>query len=58
MISTEVARRILVEIVTGKEPARLDTPEESEMRARLKTECDEIAAKGGIVQIPSEIPDF
>jgi hypothetical protein len=55
MITTDDLSRMVVEIMTGQEPSRLD---EESMRAwnQLKAECDEIKRKGGVVEIPGEIP--
>lgn len=58
MIDTDTMNRMLVEIVTGKKPARDDTVEEAKMRIRLKRECEEIQARGGVVEIPAEHPDL
>lgn len=56
-MDTDDINRMLVEIVTGKRPSRPDTVEEARMRAQLRTECDEIAAKGFAVDIPFELPE-
>lgn len=56
MIHSDDVERILVEITTGKEPATPDTPELADLRARLQRECDEITARGDVVDIPHEIP--
>lgn len=58
MLDTDDITRILVEIVTGKMPNPPDTPEAAAMRVQLQKECDEIVAKGGVVDIPTEIPDI
>jgi hypothetical protein len=57
MLDTDDINRILVEIVTGQPPT-LTTPEAIVMRAKLQKECDAIVAKGGVVDIPPEIPDI
>jgi hypothetical protein len=57
MIDVGTMERMLIEITTGKQPARADTPEEAKVRAKLKAECDDIKARGGVVEIPHEIPD-
>lgn len=56
-MDSDVVTRILVEVATGKTPARPDTPEEAAMRVQLQKECEEIVARGGVVDIPHEIPD-
>lgn len=48
---------MLVEIMTGKPPSKTD-PESMKMRAQLEKECAEIESRGGIVDIPFEIPDL
>lgn len=55
-MDSDIITRMLVEIATGKEPARKDTPEEAKVRRQLKIECDAIAASGGFIDVPSEIP--
>lgn len=50
--------RILVEVTTGRKPARDDTPEEAEHRKQLAKEVREIQKRGQIVEIPFEIPDM
>lgn len=57
MIDTEEINQMLIEILTGKPPS-LRTPEADKMRVQLKKECDEIIAKGGVVDIPVEIPNL
>lgn len=57
MIKTDDLERMLVEITTGKPPARPDSLEEAAMRSQLMKECNEIEARGGTVEIPHEIPD-
>ena len=54
--STDIVR-ILVEVTTGKKPARADTAEEAEHRKKLMLEVREIKAAGGIVEIPFELMD-
>lgn len=56
-MDSDVVTRILVEVATGKTPARPDTLEEAAMRSQLTMECEEIVARGGEVEIPHEIPD-
>ena len=56
MIHSDDVERLLVEIVTGKEPAFPDTSELAALRAELKRDCEKIAARGGTVDIPHEIP--
>jgi hypothetical protein len=55
LIPTDIAERILVEIVLGKIPKQSDTPEEAAFREELTKECAEIKAQGYIVDIPHEI---
>jgi len=50
--------RILVEVTTGKKPAREDTAEEAEYRKKVTVEVREIEAAGRIVEIPFEMPDM
>ena len=56
MISSDDVERIVVEVTTGKSPATADTPEQAEFRQKIESEVAEIIAKGGIVDIPHEIP--
>lgn len=56
-MNSDDVTRILVEVVTGKQPAVPDDDEMVAMRVQLKIECDEIVAKGGTVDVPHEIPD-
>lgn len=56
MIHSDDVERILVEIVTKREPREPDTPELAALREKLQAECDEIVARGGTVMIPHEIP--
>jgi hypothetical protein len=56
MIRTDQLEKILVEVVTGKPPS-LQTPEADAIRAQFTREVEEIRAKGGVVEIPGEIPD-
>lgn len=56
MIHSDDVERILLEIMLKREPAIPDTQELADLRSQLRTECDEIAAKGGTVQIPVELP--
>jgi hypothetical protein len=55
-MDTDEMTRILVEVTTGKPPAKPDTVEFAVMRKKLKREVDEIRAKGGTVLVPHEIP--
>lgn len=55
-VPSDVAERILVEVMQGKPPAQEDTPEEAEFRAQVTEECAEIEAQGLTVSVPSEIP--
>jgi hypothetical protein len=51
------ALRILLEVVMrGVQPPADESTEEARLRALLQTQVDEIKARGGIVDIPSEIP--
>ena len=54
--TSEDISRMLVEIMTGKEPF-LKSSAADAMREQLRKECAEIVAKGGIVEVPHEIPD-
>lgn len=55
-ITSDDVERLLVEIATKKPPPVADTPELTDLRARLQDECDEIIANGGIIDVPHEIP--
>lgn len=55
-VDSDVATRILIEIQTGKEPARPDTPDESQLREQMTRECEQIRAQGMVVDVPNEIP--
>ncbi len=46
--------RILCEVCLKTKPARQDTPEEREFRAKLEVEVAEIVKRGHIVEIPNE----
>lgn len=56
-MDTDDINRMIVEIMTGKERT-LKTPEAQIMWDQLKKECDEIVAKGGIVDVAPEIPEL
>jgi hypothetical protein len=56
-VDTDDLNRMLVEIVLKKPLTREDTAEEAAMRAQLTKECNEIVARGGVVDIPHEVPD-
>lgn len=51
-VSSKRHTEILLEVTLGRTPAKPDTPEEAELRARYEVQVDEIGAKGGIVDIP------
>lgn len=57
MMDSDIITRMLVEIVTGKEPLLPDDVEMAAMRKQLQKECDEIVAAGGVVDVPHEVPD-
>ena len=57
-MDTATLERILIEVATGKKAARKDTAEEATMRSKLTQECNEIKKKGGVIDVPSEIPDL
>ena len=56
MISGDAATRILLEVLRGVSISETDTPEERDYRVEVKSEVDEIHAKGGVVAIPKEWP--
>lgn len=56
-MDSDIIARMLVEIVTGKEPLLPDDAEMAAMRKQLQKECDEIVASGGVVDVPHEVPD-
>ena len=55
-VSRDRLTKILLEVTLGVSPEKPDTPEEAARRAQYKAEVDEIGARGGIVEIPGEIP--
>jgi len=57
VIDTDDLITMMVELETGKPPS-LNTPEANAIREKLRKECDEIRAKGGMVDIPFEIPNL
>ena len=54
-VPAETWERMLVEITLGKEPDARNAAER-EVRTRLTRQVDEIRRKGGIVEVPSDIP--
>lgn len=54
MISMQRWTQILLEVGNGAKPPEHETEEEARIRARLKKQVDEIHAKGGYVDVPSE----
>jgi hypothetical protein len=54
-VPAETWERMLVEITLGKEPDARNAAER-EVRKRLTLQVDEIRRKGGIVEVPSDIP--
>jgi hypothetical protein len=50
------AQRIVIEILTGKSPSPPDDARQAELRERLREECREIAARGGVVDVPGDSP--
>lgn len=55
-IPTETLTRILLEIVNGAPPVRRDTDEEAQIRRQLEDDVVAIRRRGGIVEIPPEMP--
>lgn len=53
-IDTDDMERMLVEIMTGKEPT-LRNEEADRIREKLRAECEAIIAAGGSVIIPPEV---
>lgn len=50
---------LLAAVVMGESPESVDlADDERELWERLKREVADIQAAGGVVDIPSEIPDF
>jgi hypothetical protein len=58
MITSADLERILVEVITGKDMAGPDNQERAVARKKLMIEVKEIRDRGGIVEIPPEIPDL
>lgn len=54
MIDSEVATRILLEVMSGKSSSRDDSPEEKEFRKNVSEDVDKIVESGGQVEIPKE----
>lgn len=54
-VSAETWERMLVEITLGKKPEATNAAER-EVRKRLTRQVEEIVRKGGMVEIPSDIP--
>jgi hypothetical protein len=50
------ALRILLEIMKGVQPPADEIKQDSRLRERLQKQVDEIKARGGIVDIPADIP--
>jgi hypothetical protein len=48
--------RILLEVAKGVPAPAREPKEHAEVRRKLQIEVDEIRLKGGIVDIPSELP--
>ncbi len=46
--------RIVVEVGTGKKPAKPDTPEMAKFRESMQREFEQARANGKEIQIPSE----
>lgn len=53
-LGTDELNRILVEVLTGKEPAAPDTPEMAEARASFQYDVEKARAAGHQIQIPNE----
>ena len=54
-VPAETWESMLIEITLGKEPD-VKNAAEREVRKRLTLQVDEIRRKGGIVDVPSDIP--
>jgi hypothetical protein len=52
VVSPKRSLEILLEVANGVSPANPDTPEESEYRARITVQCEDIRPKGGTIDIP------
>ncbi|MEO8520549.1 MAG: hypothetical protein ABI603_04245 [Acidobacteriota bacterium] len=55
-MDTETLTRILLDVVNGVPAPAGEPAEHTEARRQLQVEVDEIAAMGGIVDIPFELP--
>ncbi len=53
---TQVRDWILLEVTNGVPPPAHESAEDAAVRAQLKKEVDEIRVKGGIVDVPPELP--
>ena len=60
MLTTERMQKIMLEVDLGKENTKLDTPEESEFRARIKKNMENVRALGRPVTMhfTPEFPDL
>lgn len=50
------ATRILLEVTNGDEHPETDTPEQADYRERVRKDVEHIKRRGGVVDIPSELP--
>ncbi|MDQ3169184.1 MAG: hypothetical protein M3Q55_03460 [Acidobacteriota bacterium] len=48
--------RILLEVTLGDEHPEFDTREQADYRERVRKDVEDIKRRGGVVDIPSEIP--
>lgn len=55
MLSETTLRRILLDIVLGRKP-KVSTSEEQRARDSMARDVERIRKKGGIVDVPSDIP--
>lgn len=55
-MTSERMTQILVAVTNGEPPPAEESKDEAEFRQKIEAEVAEIRRKGGIVEIPSEIP--
>lgn len=55
-MTTERMLKILLEVANGVEPPEQESAEDAAVRAALKSEVAAIRARGGIIDVPPELP--
>jgi hypothetical protein len=55
-MNTEQMTKILLEVSNGKKPPTHESEDAAVVRAKLQAEVEAIRAKGGIVDVPRELP--